>query len=89
MKAMGKKLNPRNDFKSAAIYKILVKGKIDDSWSDSFSGMQITVKRSKRDVITSTLVGEIADQTALTSILNNLYEMHLTVIKVTMLSEIE
>ena len=89
MKAMGKKLNPRNHFKNVAIYKILVRGKIDDSWSDSLSGMQIIVKKSRRDVITSTLVGEIADQTALTSILNNLYEMHLTVIKVTMLSEIE
>ncbi len=86
---MGKKFNANNHFKNAAIYKILVRGKVDDSWSDSFSGMQISVKRSKGNVITSTLVGEIADQTALTSILNNLYEMHLTVIKVTMLSEID
>lgn len=86
---MVKKTNFRDHFRSPAIYKILVKGKVDDSWSDYYGGMQITVKRSGGTVITSTLIGEIADQTALTSILNNLYEMHLTVIKVDMLSEMD
>lgn len=89
MKTMGKKLNSSDHFKNAAIYKILVRGKVDDSLSESFRGMQITVNRSRGDVITTALIGEIADQTALTSILNNLYEMRLTVLKVDMLSEMK
>ena len=86
---MGIKSNLSDHYKKDAIYKIVVKGKVDDSWSDSFRGMQITVKMSGRNIVTSTLIGEIADQTALTSILNSLYDMHFTVISVNMLSEIE
>lgn len=77
------------NFKKAAIYKIVVNGMIDESWSDRYSGMQISIERKKGKAIITTLVGEIRDQAALSGILTNLYEMHMTVISVNMLSEIE
>jgi hypothetical protein len=43
---------------------------------------------NSENLVTSTLIGEFADQTALTSMLNSIYEMHLTVLSVNMLSEI-
>ena len=76
-------------FKKAAIYKIVVQGILEESWSDRYRGMQISVERKKGKVIFSTLIGEIRDQSALSGILNALYDSHLTVISVNMLSEIE
>lgn len=81
-------LNKGFSFKKAAIYKIVVNGLIDDSWSDHYRGMQINVERKKGEAIFSTLVGEIRDQAALSGVLNNLYEMQMTVISVNMLSQI-
>ena len=75
-------------FKKSAIYKIVVEGELDDSWSERL-GLQITVqKRTGRKPI-STLVGNIADQAALSSVLNSLYDMHLAVISVNMLTDVE
>jgi hypothetical protein len=75
-------------FKKAAIYRIVVEGELDDSWSDRL-GLQITSqkKASKRPI--SFLVGKIADQAALSSILNSLYDMHMTVISLNMLTDME
>ena len=82
-------MNTSLSFRKAAIYKIVVQGILEESWSDRYRGMQISVERKKGKAVFSTLVGEIRDQAALSGILNTLYEMHLTVISVNMLSEIE
>ena len=82
-------MNTGLSFKKAAIYKIVVQGILEESWSDRYRGMQISVERKKGKAVVSTLVGEIRDQAALSSILNLLYDMHLTVISVNMLSEVE
>ena len=75
------------NFKKAAIYKIKVLGLIEDSSSDRYRGMQLTVERTKGNKIFSMLVGEIRDQSALSGILKDLYESHLTVISIDMLTE--
>ena len=77
------------NFKKAAIYKIVVQGAINESWSDRMHGMQIKVEKRTDNIPFSSLVGEIRDQSALSSILNSLYDMHMTVISVNMLSDIE
>lgn len=46
-------------FKGAAIYKIVVNGFIEDSWSDNFGGMEITIEGIEGKAIFSTFVGEI------------------------------
>ena len=81
--------NTSLNFKNAAIYKIVVQGIVQESLSDRYRGMQITVERKKGKAIISTLIGEIRDQAALSGVLNTIYDSHLTVISVNMLSEIE
>lgn len=75
------------DFKKAAIYKIIVKGEFIDGYPERLWGMQVHKEKGKN--IISSLVGRIADQAALSGILNMLYDKHMTVISVNMLSEIE
>ncbi len=81
--------NKKLNFKKAAIYKIVVEGTLNESLSDRYRGMQITVERKKEKTPVSILVGEIRDQSALSGILNTLYEMHMTVISVNMLKDVE
>jgi len=76
-------------FTKAAIYKIIVQGVLDERLSDRYRGMQISVEKKKGKAIFSTLIGEIRDQSALSGILNALYDSHLTVLSVNMLSEVE
>ncbi len=77
------------DFKTAAAYRIVVQGKIDAERAESLLGLQATIKKINNQKFISMLVGQINDQAALSGILNMLYEMHMTVISVNMLSEIE
>ena len=75
-------------FKKAAIYRIIVNGAIDKSWSARLNDMQITTEKNSREETFTSLVGKINDQTALSSILTTLCDMHMTLISVKMLSEI-
>ena len=75
-------------FKKSAIYRIVVQGELDDSWSDRLE-LQITMEKKAGKKSFSFLVGRIADQAALSSILNSLYDMHMTVISVNMLTDVE
>ena len=75
-------------FRKSAIYKIVVEGELDDSWSDRL-GLQITVQKKSGKIPKSILVGNIADQAALSSVINLLYDMHMTVISVNMLTDVE
>ncbi len=75
-------------FKKSTIYKIVVEGELDDSWSERL-GLQITVERKAGKKPYTFLVGKIADQAALSSILNSLYDMHMTVISVNMLTDVD
>ena len=81
----------KNDFsfKKAAMYRIVVKGKVGKAWSDRLGDMQVNHEQQPGGKIFTSLIGKIADQTALSSVLLTLYEMNMTVISVKMLSEIE
>lgn len=76
-------------FKKAAVYRILVKGKVDKAWSDRLNSMQINIEERSGGKTFTSLIGRITDQTALSSILLTLYEMNMTVISVNMLSDID
>ncbi len=75
-------------FKRSAIYKIVVEGELDENWSERL-GLQITIEKKAREKPYSYLIGKIADQAALSGILNLLYDMHMTVISVNMLTDLE
>ena len=63
-----------------AIYKIVVQGTLDSDWSSRIAGMSITERHTGSNKLETVLVGRLADQTALASVLNTLYELHLPVV---------
>ena len=64
----------------AATYQIIVQGTIDSSWTSRLAGMNITERLADNGEVETVLVGRLADQTALASVLNRLYELHLPVV---------
>lgn len=60
------------------IYQIKVQGQLDESWSDWFDNMAITVSWLDQDHPITTLTGTIVDQAALQSILRRLHDLNLT-----------
>ena len=72
-------------FTSPAAYRIYVKGFLDESWSDRFSGLQIENQTSATEPPTTILQGTLLDQAQLLGVLSNLYEMHMSLISVELL----
>ena len=72
-------------FTSPAAYRIYVKGFLDESWSDRFSGLQIENQTSSTGSPTTILQGTLLDQAQLLGVLNNLYEKHMSLISVELL----
>ena len=64
----------------AATYQIVVQGAINSSWSSRLEGMNITERRLDNGEVETVLVGRLADQAALSSVLHILYELHLPVV---------
>jgi len=73
--------------KEPAIYRIRVQGRLDAKWSERLEGMNITEVRHSEKDDESILVGRLADQAALSGVLNTLYEQHLPVLSVDCLEE--
>ncbi|MFH1983808.1 MAG: hypothetical protein ABIL58_18360 [Pseudomonadota bacterium] len=69
-------------FEKPAVYRIRVKGHIDDSLSDQLGGMVITRAFTADSQPMTILVGHLSDQAALSGVLNELYELHLPLLTV-------
>ena len=69
-------------FETAAVYRIRVKGHIDDRMADLLGGMVITRAYTAEKQPMTILVGQLKDQAALSGVLNELYEMHLPLLTV-------
>lgn len=61
----------------SATYEIKVPGRLDESWSDWFGEMAITVESGNEGQTISTLTGIVADQAALQGLLSRLYSLGL------------
>ena len=72
-----KDVNKRLGLDPPARYRIKVRGRLDERWSDWFNGMTIT---SERDI--TTLTGAV-DQAKLRGIVSKIWDLNLTVISVT------
>lgn len=68
------------------MYRIGVQGRIPPRWCDRLEGMAIAEWSPEAEQPVTTLVGELADQVALASVLNTLVELHLSVVSVERLS---
>jgi len=69
-----------------ATYLIRVKGRIEPSWVERIGGMVATESLVAGEVVTA-LVGRLADQAALSGILNTIYELHLPILSTEWLSQ--
>ena len=74
--------NSMPEMDGPAIYRICVRGPLDAEWSNRLAGMNITSDPGPDGEARTILVGRIPDQSALSGLLNGLYELHLPVISV-------
>jgi hypothetical protein len=64
-------------------YRISVEGRLDEDWSDWFSGMAITHERGSDGSPVTTLTGVVVDQAALRGTLEKIWNLSLALISVT------
>ena len=64
------------------IYEIKVQGHLDQSWSDWFEGMTITVYTEPDCPSITTLTGEIVDQAALQGVLLRIHDLNMKLVSV-------
>ena len=60
-----------------ATYRIRVQGHLDDDWSDRLGGMVMTRAYTEKKHPLTILVGHLADQAALSGVLNTLYDLRM------------
>jgi hypothetical protein len=65
-----------------ATYRIEVEGHLDESRSDRLAGMRITTHKRADQTTMTTLIGRLRDQAELSGVLNSLYDLHLSILKV-------
>ena len=65
-----------------ATYRIEVEGHLDESWSDRLAGMRITARKRADQTSVTALTGCLRDQAELSGVLNSLYDLHLSILKV-------
>jgi hypothetical protein len=70
-----------------ATYRIEVEGVIDENWTDSLAGMRISTRKRADQSTLTTLTGRLKDQAELSGVLNSLYELHLPILSVKILTE--
>jgi hypothetical protein len=69
-------------FDGPAIYRIIVKGRIDQLWSEDLGGMDIRFEGQEDEPAITILSGQVRDQAELMGIMNSLYELHMSVLSV-------
>ena len=63
-------------------YRILIRGTVDASWSDRLGGMTISATRLADGTAATTLIGALADQSALVGVVNTLHDLGLSLVSV-------
>jgi hypothetical protein len=76
----------RRDLDKPGIYEIKVKGRLDERWSEWFSGMAIAVEGGGSDLPITTLTGVVADQAALRGIVSKIWDLNLALISLNRVS---
>jgi hypothetical protein len=78
---------PRKDtnrlmFDEPASYQICILGVLEERWADRLGGMAVTASAGPDGVPMTVLTGELADQVALSSVLQGLHRLGCTLISV-------
>ena len=76
-------------YSGPARYRIVVAGNLPADWSDRLAGMTITRSgdSSAGDDVRTTLEGLLLDQAQLSGVLDTLYHLHLSILRVTQLED--
>jgi hypothetical protein len=68
-------------------YCIEVEGHLEEKWSERMGGMRISTHNKEDQRPMTRLEGRLRDQAELTGVMNSLYELHLPILSVKLLSE--
>ncbi len=70
-------------FSGRGEYEIVVKGHLDEQWSDWFEGLAITTSSGEDGTPITTFTGPVADQAALHGVLGRIRDINMPLISVT------
>ncbi len=70
------------DLDRPVTYRIRVRGRLDDQWSEWFDGMTISYQAEGNELPGTTLTGIVADQAALLGMLIKIVSMNLILLSV-------
>jgi hypothetical protein len=82
---LGENADPRLSLDGRATYRITLQGLLDPSWADELGNMRIRHTRRAGESPVTTLTGDVADQAALSGVLNLVYSLGYPLISVTCL----
>jgi hypothetical protein len=68
-------------------YRIRIEGSLDKRWSDCLCGMAISSRSRAGEQVVTTLTGELIDMAALMGVLNTVYDLGFTLLKVERLAD--
>jgi hypothetical protein len=74
-------------FSKPAVYEITVLGELNEKWLERIGGLKISRKSAKYKKPVSILRGSLKDQSALSGVLNTLYDLHLSIVSVKMIEQ--
>lgn len=77
-----KDANHRLGLDQPGTYEIQVPGRLDESWSEWFEGMTITVECGETGPTITTLTGVVVDEAALQGLLDRLFSLGLRLLSV-------
>ncbi len=70
------------EFGGPATYRIVVNGAVSEDWSDRLAGLEITTTEGSGASPRTALVGPLRDQAELNGVLDTLYSLHLSILRV-------
>ena len=70
-------------FSGRGEYEIVVKGHLDEQWSDWFEGLAITTGSGEDGTPITTFTGPVADQAALHGVMGRIRDINMPLISVT------
>lgn len=71
------------------VYRITVQGRVDRAWSECLAGLDISEDETSYPYPVSVLTGPLADQSALHGVLDLLFMLNLTLVRVEREQEVD
>ena len=77
------------EFDGPANYRIVVQGTLDENWSERVGGMTVSTVRTATGSSRTELIGPLLDQAALQGVLETLYALHLGILNVEKINDLQ